>query len=319
MTKAMQRKPLKDKKSKFKPGTIVFYLMMLPMLVYIIINNILPMYGITIAFRDISFAKGPLNSPFYGFGELKDYSIFHNFEILFKSDIIGTLIRNTVLYNIVFMALGIVIPVAAAILFTTIASKRAQKTFQTIVLLPMVISWVIVSYITNAFLDETNGLFTHLFGITDFYHNTKYWPFILTFFNVWKGFGMSMVVYVSALVGIDPSLYEAASMDGATWWHRTVHITLPLLKKMIITMFILNLSKIMASDFGLFYQLSMNVGALYDVTQTLDVYVFNTLMGDSINIALSSAVSVFQSIVGFVLIISSNLAIRKIDKDSAMF
>ncbi len=318
MAFTMKSKP-KNKKRKFKAGIIIFYVMMLPMLAYIIINNILPMYGITIAFRDISYAKGPLNSPFYGFGDLKDYSFFHNFEILFQTDVIGVLIRNTILYNLVFMALGIVIPVLAAILFSAITNKISKKAFQTFVLLPNVISWVIVSYIANAFLDESSGMFTHLFGIPDFYHNTKYWPFILTFFHIWKGLGMSMIVYVSALVGIDPSLYEAAKLDGASWWQRTIHITIPLLKKMIITMFILSLSKIMVSDFGLFYQVSMNVGALYDVTQTLDVYVFNTLMGDSINIALSSAVSVFQSIIGFVLIIAANFIIRKIDKESAMF
>lgn len=294
--------------------TLAVYLIMLPGLIYLVINNLLPIYGITIAFRDVSYRVGPLSSPFYGWEEL-----FTNFEMIFKQDIIWLLIRNTVLYNVVFIVLDIVVPVVVAILFNTIENQLSKKIFQTCVLLPNIISWVIVSYIGYSLLGEKSGMLSHLLDITDFYHNPTYWPLILTLFHLWKGLGMGMVVYVSALVGIDQEMYEAARIDGAGWWTRTVKITLPMLKKMIITMFILNLSHIMASDFGLFYQLPMNSSYLKDITQTIDVYVFNNLVGSDPNIGLNAAVSVFQSMVGFVLVVVANAIIKRIDKESALF
>ena len=239
--------------------------------------------------------------------------------MIFKQDIIGILVRNTLLYNIAFIVIDIAIPVTVAILFNTIENQTSRKVFQTAILLPNVISWVIISYIGYSLLSEKSGMLSHLFGITDFYHNPDYWPFILTFFHIWKGIGMGMVVYVAALVGVDTEMYEAAKIDGANWWTRTVKITLPMLRKMIITMFILNLSKIMTSDFGLFYQLPMNSSYLKDITQTLDVYVFNNLVGADPNIGLNAAVSSFQSMVGFVLVVIANSVIKKIDQDSALF
>ena len=239
--------------------------------------------------------------------------------MIFKQDIIWILIRNTLAYNLVFVVLDIVVPVTVAILFNSIENATSKKIFQTAILLPNIISWVIVSYIGYAFLSEKSGVLSHLLGITDFYHNPSYWPLLLTVFHLWKSLGMGMVVYVSALVGIDPNMHEAARLDGANWWQRTVHITLPHLKRMIISMFILSLARIMTSDFGLFYQLPMNSSYLKDVTQTLDVYVFNNLVGNDPNIGLNAAVSVFQSVVGFVLVILANTVIKKIDKESAMF
>ncbi len=310
----------KKRKRRFKfswKKTLIIYAIMLPGLVYLFINNIMPMYGITIAFRKPDLKLGYLNSPIYGFGELSDYSFFHNFQLLFSSNEIWTLIRNTVLYNLVFSVLGIVIPVTVAIFFNTIASKMSKKVFQTAILIPNIISWVIVSYLVYAFLGPNSGVFTKMSG-ADYYHTPAYWPFILTFLNVWKGVGFGMVVYVATLVGIDPALYEAAKLDGANFWQRTIHITLPCLKKMIITLMILNVSKIMASDFGLFYQVTQNVGALYEVTQTLDVFIYNALKVTP-NIAASSAVSVFQSLVGLVLVVTANIIVKKLDKESALF
>lgn len=312
MAVKMKGKPLTEK-GRLKKA-LATYLIMAPGLIYLIINNVLPLYGLTIAFRNISYRKGPLNSPFYAVGEL-----FTNFEMIFKQDIIGILVRNTLLYNLVFIGIDIVIPVTIAILFNTIESKTSRKVFQTAILLPNVISWVIISYIGYSLLSEKSGMLSHLFGITDFYHNPDYWPFILTFFHIWKGIGMGMVVYVATLVGVDMEMYEAAKIDGANWWTRTVKITLPMLRRMIIMMFILNLSKIMTSDFGLFYQLPMNSSYLKDITQTLDVYVFNNLVGADPNIGLNAAVSSFQSMVGFVLVVIANSVIKKIDPDSALF
>lgn len=310
--------PQKKRKRKFSwKKTLIIYAIMLPGLIYLVINNIIPMYGITIAFRKPDLKLGYLNSPFYGFGELSEYSFFYNFELLFSSNQIWTLIRNTVLYNVVFSILGIVIPVTVAIFFNVVASKVSKKVFQTAILLPNIISWVIVSYLVYAFLGPQSGVFTKMTG-ADYYHTPAYWPFILTFLNVWKGVGFGMVVYVASLVGIDPALYEAAKLDGANFWQRTLHITLPSLKKMIITLSILNVSKIMASDFGLFYQVTQNVGTLYEVTQTLDVYIYNALKVTP-NIAASSAVSVFQSLVGLILVVTANFIVKKVDKEDAIF
>ena len=294
--------------------TIAAYLIMAPGLIYIIINNILPLYGLTIAFRDISYKQGPLNSPFYEWGEF-----FTNFEMLFKQDILASLLRNTLSYNFAFIVIDIVVPVVVAILFNTIENKTSKKVFQTAILLPNIISWVIISYIGYSFFSEKSGMISRLFGVHDFYTNPVYWPFILSFFHVWKGIGMGMVVYVAALVGVDSAIYEAAKIDGASWMQRTCHITIPALKKMMITMLILNLSRILSSDFGLFYQLPMNSPYLKDVTQTLDVYVFNNLVGSDPNIGLNAAVSSFQSSVGFILVVIANSVIKRIDKESALF
>lgn len=303
----------KKKKIKWK-RIIPIYLIMLPGVAYLIINNILPLYGITIAFREPDFSVGILNSPWIG---------FENFKTLFSSGIIGPMLLRTISYNVVFLVLGIVFPVSVSILFSTIRSKMSKRLFQTIILFPNIISYVIVAFMAYGFLGAegfiNNSLLIPFTGKSiDFYSSPKYWPFILTFVNMWKTIGFSMVVYLAAIVGIDPGLYEAAKIDGAGWWRRTTNITLPSIRKMIVTMFILSLSKIMVSDFGLFYHVTQNQGLLYETTQTMDVYVYNKLIRNP-DFTTSSAVSVFQSIIGFVLIIVSNLIVRKIDRESAMF
>ncbi len=304
------------KKKKFNWKRVLpIWLMMLPGVAYLVVNNILPMYGITIAFRKLDYSLGILSSPFNG---------LENFEILFKNPSIWRLLRNTISYNLVFIVLDILFPVTIAILFNTIRSKTAKKIYQTTILFPHVLSYVIISYIVYAFLSTETGFINKsilepLFGTSvSFYTEPKYWPFILTFVHLWKGIGFGLVVYLSALSGIDQNLYEAARLDGASWWQYTRSVTLPGMKTMIITMFIMSLAGIVRSDFGLFYQVTKNIGDLYPTTQTLDVYVYNTLM-NSVDITSSSAVSAFQSLVGFVLIVVANKVIKKIDPDRAMF
>ncbi len=305
---------VKKKKLNWR-RVLPIWLMMLPGVVYLVVNNILPMYGITIAFRKLDYSLGILNSPFNG---------LENFEILFKNPSIWRLLRNTISYNLLFIVLDIVFPVTIAILFNTIRSKTAKKIYQTTILFPHVLSYVIISYIVYAFLSTETGFINKsilepLFGTSvSFYTEPKYWPFILTFVHLWKGIGFGLVVYLSALSGIDPNLYEAAKLDGASWWQYTGSVTLPGMKTMIVTMFIMSLAGIVRSDFGLFYQVTKNIGDLYPTTQTLDVYVYNTLM-NSVDITSSSAVSAFQSLVGFVLIVVANKVIKKIDPDRAMF
>lgn len=295
--------------------TIAVYAMLLPALIYFFINNYMPMYGITIAFRKLDYKLGILNSPFNG---------FENFKFLFASDNMGPAIRNTLLYNIAFIIIGTIVPITVAILFNEIRNKLAKKIYQTTILLPYLMSMVIVSYLVFAFLSADNGFINKsilepLTGHSiSFYQEKAYWPFILVFVNQWKGIGFGMVLYLSTLLGISNEYYEAARVDGATKWQQIKYITLPFLKPTVITMTILSISRICSSDFGLFYQVPKNSGTLYSVTQTIDTYVYNALMNQN-NISMSSAASVLQAIIGFILVLASNALIRKISREDAIF
>ena len=296
--------------------TIAIYIMMLPGMLYFLFNNYLPMAGITVAFRRINYRLGIWRSPFCG---------LENFEFLFKSGSVFTMIRNTILYNIVFIVLGTILAIATAILLNEVRQKVLNRVYQTLILLPYLMSMVVVSYLAYAFLSGENGYINNtilpLFGIQDkiaFYQEKKYWPFILTFVNLWKSVGFNMVIYLAAVIGISPDYYEAARIDGASKWKQITNITIPLLVPTIITLFILSVGRIFYSDFGLFYQVPRNSGAIYDVTQTIDTFVYNALMNQN-NISMSSAAGFIQSVVGCILVLTANGIIRKISRENAMF
>ena len=295
--------------------TIAIYLMMLPGMLYFLFNNYLPMAGITIAFRKINYRLGIWKSPFCG---------LDNFEFLFSSGSVFTIIRNTLLYNIVFIVLGTVLAIAMAILLNEVRQKYLNRVYQTLVLLPHLMSMVVVSYLAYAFLRGETGYINNtilpLLGIDKiaFYQEKKYWPFILTFVNMWKSVGFNMVIYLAAVIGISPDYYEAARIDGASKWKQITRITIPLLTPTVITLFILSVGRIFYSDFGLFYQVPRNSGTLYDVTQTIDTFVYNALMNQN-NISMSSAAGFIQSVVGCCLVLTANGIIRKISRENAMF
>ena len=291
-----------------------FYIMMIPGIAYLIINNYIPMFGVLIAFKKLNFSKGILGSPWCG---------LDNFKFLFSSSDAWSITRNTICYNIVFILFGTVLAIALAILLNEVKSKIASRLYQSLVLLPYLMSWVIVSYLAFTFLSSDAGIFNGILkslGMqpVNWYNTKQYWPFIIVFAHMWKSIGYSMIIYLSSIVGISQDYFEAATLDGASKWKQIRFITLPLLKPTIITLFILNLGGIFRSDFGLFYQLPRNSGALYSVTRTLDVYVYNALMKNS-DFGMSSAASFYQSIVGFVLIISANAFVRKYSKSNALF
>ncbi|MCD8067519.1 MAG: ABC transporter permease subunit [Lachnospiraceae bacterium] len=304
----------KPRRKRWKK-TIAVYGMLLPGMIYLVINNYLPMYGITIAFRKLDYSVGILRSPFNG---------LENFKFLFASSSVITALRNTLLYNTAFLILGPVLAITVAILFNEIKNQVAKKFYQTSILLPFLMSMVIVSYLVYAFLSADNGFLNKsviepLTGDTiSFYQEKSYWPFILTFVHFWKEIGFSMVLYLSSILGISNEFYEAARMDGATKWQQIRYITLPFLKPTVITMTILGISKICNSDFGLFYQVPRNSGTIYATTQTIDTYVYNALMNQN-NISMSSAASVLQAIVGFILVIAANAVIRKVSREDAIF
>lgn len=291
------------------------YLLALPGFVYLIINNYLPMFGIIIAFKDLNFNKGLLGSDWCG---------LNNFKYLFRSKDALIITRNTVLYNVVFIFLGIFIGILIAICLNEIRGKMKLRMFQSAILIPYLMSWVIASYLVYALLAPDVGLINKSVmpalgkeGV-NWYTILDPWPVILILANVWKTAGFSSVLYYSSIIGISTDYYEAARIDGATKWDEIRRITLPLLKPTIITLTILNLGRIFASDFGLFYQIPKNSGILYPVTRTLDVYVYNALMRNN-DFSMSSAASVYQAIVGFIFIMASNAIIRKISAEDALF
>ena len=232
--------------------------------------------------------------------------------------------RNTLLYNLVFIALNIILGVTFAILLNEIRCKLLKKSYQTILLMPQIISMVIVSYMAFAFLSSDNG-FINLTVLKalgknkiSWYSKPVYWPFIIVFVQAWKNIGYNTILFLASVVGIDPALYDAAKVDGASRIKQIFYITLPLMRPAMITLGLLMVGKIFYSDFGLFYQLPMNSGPLFGVTQTIDTYVYRGLSNVS-NIGMASAASFYQSFVGFAVVLLSNLIVRRIDADNALF
>ena len=291
------------------------FIMMLPGLIYLLINNYIPMFGLIIAFKDINFAKGILGSDWIG---------FKNFEYLFSTRDAFVITRNTILYNGGFIIINTVLAIAVAIMLNEIKNKLAKSFYQSVILMPFLISMVIVSYLGFAFLSEDVGYLNNtilpLLGLDGFawYSEAKYWPYILTFINMWKGIGFLCVIYLAAIIGIDQEFYEAATLDGANKWQQIIHITIPSIMPVIIMMTLLAIGRIFYSDFGLFYQVPMNSGSIYDTTNVIDTYVYRGLMqlGD---IGMSAAAGLYQSIVGFVLVLVSNYLVRRKNKENALF
>ena len=291
------------------------YLMTLPSLLYLVINNYLPMSGLVIAFKQYNAQKGIWWSPNIG---------LKNFEFLFTTKDAWVITRNTLAYNAVFILLGTVFSVAVAILLNELHSALGRKVYQTVTLVPFMVSIVVVSYLANAFLDTENGFINNSIleplGLdpVSWYSTPGPWPVILVLVNLWKNFGYNCIIYYATLVGINREYYEAAVIDGAGRWQQIRYITLPGLKTTIITLTLLSVGRIFYSDFGLFYQVPMNSGPLFDVTNTIDTYVFRGLM-QSNNIGMASAAGFYQSLVGFVLVMLANGIVKKISPENALY
>lgn len=286
--------------------------MVLPGLLYFVINNYIPMIGILIAFKKVDYSIGIFQSPWIG---------FENFKYLFATKDALMITRNTLLYNGVFILLGNILGIVVAISLAEIFSNRLRKIFQTSILLPHLISMVIVSYIVFGFLSNTSGWIKNTLldnPNVNFYAEKFWWPYILTFVNTWKILGYASIIYLSSVVSIDKSLYEAAYVDGCSKWKQITKITLPMLKPTIITMVLIQVGRIFYSDFGLFYQVPMDSGALYSVTQTIDTYVYRSLLQTN-NISMASAASTYQAVVGFLFVLIVNTIVRKVDRENALF
>jgi putative aldouronate transport system permease protein len=290
------------------------YLMALPGMLYLFINNYMPLPGLVLAFKKFNARKGIFKSDFVG---------FKNFKYLFATKDAFIITRNTILYNVIFIIVNTVLAIFVAILLAEMTSK-IKKVYQSAILLPYMISMVIVSYLVFGFLSTENGFINNSIlrplgkDPVAWYMEKKYWPFILVFVSAWKGVGYNCVIYLASILGIDRSIYESAAIDGASKWQQIFKITIPMLKTTIVMLTLLAIGRIFYSDFGLFYQVPQNQGALFSVTNTIDTYVYRGLLelGD---MSMSSAAGLYQSIVGFILVLGSNLVVKKIDPDYALF
>ena len=292
----------------------VLFVMLIPTFVYFMINNYLPMLGVYFAFTSFNFRDGLWSSPFTG---------FKNFEFLIKADLFR-LTKNTVLYNVVFIGVGNILQIIFAILVSRVTVKWFKKTSQTLMFMPYFVSFVILKVIVYNVFEYQYGLINNLVTTMggeriDFYNNPSYWPFLITFFYLWKNIGYGMVVYLATIMGIDNEIYEAARVDGANDLQQIWYITLPHIKPTFIILLLYALGSIMKGQFELFYQLIGNNGVLFNATDIFDTYVYRITMTQPLSIGLGTAAGLYQSIFGFLIIVLVNFAVKKRNPEYALF
>ena len=292
----------------------VLFLMLVPTFVYFLINSYLPMVGVYYAFTNFNFRDGLWASPFVG---------FKNFEFLFKGDLVR-LIRNTVLYNVAFILLGNLTQIFFAILVSQVLGKWFKKITQTLMFMPYFVSYVLLKVLVYNMFEYDYGVINSLitaWGGTkiDFYNTPAYWPMLIILFNLWKGVGYGMVVYLASIMGIDGELYEAARVDGANVFQQIRYITMPLLKPTFIILLLYSLGGIMRGQFELFYQMVGTNGILYRVTDIIDTYVYRITMTQPLSIGLGTAAGLYQSVFGLVVVVATNWLIKRKNEQYALF
>ena len=285
--------------------------MALPAFLVLFFIMYVPMAGLVIAFKSFDYSKGIWGSPWAG---------LDNFKFLLASkSTFFSITKNTILYYLLFTSVGTLLNVVVAIAIDQMMLKKSAKTMQTLMIIPVFISYAAVQFIVYAFISSDTGLINNTLGInTRFYSTAGYWPWILLVVKIWKDTGYGSVLYMSVLAGIDTSLYEAADIDGANKWQQIRHITIPSLIPMVTVMLLLSVGNVMHSDTGLFYQVTRNSGILYSTTQVIDSYVLNAIFKSS-NFGFTAATSFFQSIVGLLLMLLANGMVRKIEPENALF
>ena len=288
--------------------------MILPLVTLLIMFNYIPLFGLTLAFKRFNIRSGIWGSPWSG---------FTNFEFFLKSDAAARITFNTLYLNFIFIITGTILAIAFAVLLKELWSKRLAKFSQSVMFFPYFISWVIVSYLSYALLSMDYGLINSIrislgFERIMWYNEPSYWPFILTIANAWKGVGYSTVIYLAGMHGINEEYYEAARVDGAGKLRQFLSITLPLLMPLIIILMLLSIGRIMYADFGMFYNLTRLSGPIMSTTDVFDTYIFR-LFRRTGDIGMSSAANFIQAIVGFFMVLSANLVVRKIDSEKALF
>ena len=306
-------------KKSFKKRDLYLLLIALPGILWFILFKYIPMGGAIIAFKDFKVDPGGFFASFMN----SDWIGFENFKFLFLTEDAWIITRNTIGYNVVWIFLGLVLSVAFAIGLNELTSKKMSKIYQTGLIFPFFLSWVVANYFVYAFLSADKGVINNLLASIGqekvmWYMEPKYWPYILTIMNLWKSLGYNAVFYLAAICGIDGSYYEAAMIDGAKRWQQIKYITIPLLSPVMVIMTLLAIGKIFYADFGLFYTVPRESGALFNVTNVIDTYVYRGFktLGD---VGMSSAAGLYQSVIGFILVLASNVVVKKIDPDQALF
>lgn len=289
-------------------------LMCLPAIVFFFVFSYMPMPGAYIAFTNFQYNKGIWGSPFVG---------LKNFQFLFQSGQLGLLLRNTVLYNVAFIVLGNVLQLTFAILLNEVQCKRYKKITQSMMFLPYFISDVLVSLLVYNLLNYDFGFISNLVRnlggeMPKVYQMPNAWPVIIVLVNLWKGTGYGTVVYFAAITGMDSSMMEAAQIDGANGFQRIRYITLPTLKPTVVILFLFAIGGILKGNFGLFYNLVGNNSMLFNTTDIIETYVYRSMM-NSFNFAQSSAVGLFQSVVGFFIVLGANAFVKHLEADYALF
>ena len=303
-----QKRLLSFKNSKY------LYLMLLPALAYTLLFSYLPMAGLVMAFKRFNYQKGIFGSPWVG---------FHNFKFLIASNKLAFLTRNTLLYNLAFIVLGILVQVSFAIMINELRRKMYKRLFQSFIFLPYFISWVVVAAMVQATLGYEYGMVNRLLEMIglpriNLYMSADPWPALLIFLHLWKATGYGSIVYMASIAGISPELYDAAAVDGASFWQRIIHVTLPGLKPTMMIMFLLALGQVFRGDFGLFYQMVGNNALLLPKTDILDLYVYRALASSS-DLGMAAAAGMYQSVLCFVTIMTVNGVIRKLQPDYSLF
>jgi putative aldouronate transport system permease protein len=289
-------------------------LMLAPGMLLLFVFAYIPMPGVILAFKNYSYSGGVFGSPWSG---------LDNFRFFFTSGDAWRVTRNTGLYNIAFIVVNNLLQISVGILMFEVSRKWFRKVALTMLFLPYFISWVVVGAIAYNLLNYRFGLLNatlKTFGMQpiDVYNTAEYWPFLLVFIAAWKAVGYGSILYLAAITGIDTEMYEAAEIDGANVWQRIMKITIPCLYPTIIILLLLALGNIFRGDFGLFYNLVGNNGLLFGSTDVIDTYVFRSLILAN-DIGISAAAGFYQSILGFITVIVANYAVRRYEKDYALF
>ena len=304
-----------NKKRFFRKEDWPLYVMALPTVIVLLMFNYAPMFGLIMAFQDFKVNLGFSGSQFVG---------FKNFEFLFTTTDAWTITRNTVCYNVTFIIVNLTLSVLMALMLSELTNRKLAKTLQTVYMLPYFLSWTVVAIVVTGFLDRDYGMVNKIIqsmggkGRTDWYKERELWTWLFVFLNAWKGVGYSTVLYLAVISGISNDYYEAAVLDGATKFQQARYITLPHLRTVMCITLIMSLGGIFRGDFGLFYSVTKDNGRLYPVSDVIDTYIYRSLTTMS-NAGMTAAAGMYQSVVGFITLLTANWVVTKIDADSAMF
>jgi putative aldouronate transport system permease protein len=284
-----------------------------PGMITILIFSYLPMFGIIIAFKDFRYDQGIFGSAWVG---------WKNFEFFFSSDVVWRVVRNTVSYEMAYIAVTTVFALAFSVMLNEV-SRKFSKFYQTALFLPHFLSWVVVFYIVYSFLDVRHGLLNKVivflgFEEVNWYMTSGPWPYILVIVALWKRIGYNTLIYYAAIMSVNQEYYEAARMDGASRWKMATRITIPMIAPLISILVILAIGSLVAGDFGLHFFIPNNSGMTYPTTDIIDTYVYRALLNVG-DVGMSAAIGLFQSIVGLVLVVSVNTIVRRLNPENSLW